>query len=187
MFSTPHFSSELHILRGQRKKTHVDSGKILNNQRICAFVGEYILSTRVSFEWRSQRTWRAYMAEKAWAGSAMKLLSYFVQFDYGWAGYSAECNFYRQRLHLQHMISSLILLISCVDRQNFLLVLRERKQKWVKHLDTNSIMTMKSKVLMMRNRWAWIKPVSPVFWESLYSHARGSTLIETAHPGQAPQ
>ena len=48
--STPHFSSELHILRGQRKKTHVDSGKILNIQRICAFVGEYILSTRVSFE-----------------------------------------------------------------------------------------------------------------------------------------
>ena len=62
---------------------------------------------------------------------------------------------YRQRLHLQHTISSLILLISCVDRQNFLLVLRERKQKWVKHLDTDSIMTMKSKVLMMRNTWAW--------------------------------
>ena len=91
MFSTPHFSSELHILRGQRKKTHVDSRKILNIQRICAFVGEYILSTRVSFEWRSQRTWRAYMAEKAWAGSAMKLLSYFVQFIYGWVGYSAQC------------------------------------------------------------------------------------------------
>ena len=186
MFSTPHFSSELHILRGQRKKTHVDSGKILNIQRICAFVGEYILSTRVSFEWRSQRTWRAYMAEKAWAGNAVKLLSYFVRFVYGWVGNSTEYNFYRQRLHLQHTISSLILLISCVDPQNFLLILRERKQKWVKHLDTDSIMTMKSKVLMMWNRWAWIKPVSPVFWEGLYSHVRGSTLIETAHPGQAP-
>ena len=93
MFSTPLFSSDLDILRGQRKKTHVNSGKIVNIQRICAFLGEYILSTRVSFELRSQRTWRAYMAEKAWAHNAMELLSYFVQFFYGWVGYSAYVTF----------------------------------------------------------------------------------------------
>ena len=38
-------------------------------------------------------------------------------------------NYYRQRIHLQHTISSFILWISCVDVQNFLLILRAGKQK----------------------------------------------------------
>ena len=57
--------------RGQRKKTHVDSGKILNIQRICAFLGEYIFSTRGSFEWRSQRPWELIWQRKL--GRAMQL------------------------------------------------------------------------------------------------------------------